>query len=148
MDTLWPEFEKIELNPIGYVKTDAESLPRHWSISDVEGFIHIRVQYLEALADIEEGKKIVVLFHFDRSPDFTERHLRQTPPHKGETLGMFSTCSPVRPNPIGLSVVEVLGVRENVIHVKGIDMLDGTPVIDIKPHVVDAASCPSYENDH
>ncbi len=147
MDNKIPELGKIELNPIGYVTTDAKTLPRHWSLSDVEGFLHIDKKYLEALGNIKAGEKIVVLFHFDRSPAFEQRHLRQSPPHRGESLGMFSTCSPVRPNPIGLSVVEVLDINENIIHVKGIDMLDGTPVIDIKPHIVDADSCPSYRGE-
>jgi len=48
-------------------------------------------------------------------------------------LGVFSISSPVRPNPIGMSVVEVLGLEGNVIHIKGLDMIDGTPVLDIKP---------------
>ena len=48
---------------------------------------------------------------------------------------MFSTCSPVRPNPIGMSVVQVVGVRRTSIDVRGLDMLDGTPILDIKPHI-------------
>ena len=50
-------------------------------------------------------------------------------------MGVFSTCSPIRPNPIGMSVVEVLGIRGTNIDVRGLDMLDSTPILDIKPHI-------------
>jgi tRNA (Thr-GGU) A37 N-methylase len=83
-----------------------------------------------------------VIFHFHRSQKFNPRFLRQTPPHREEELGIFSICSPIRPNPIGMSVLEVLGIEENLIHVKGLDMEDGTPILDIKPHVEDRLSCP------
>ncbi len=60
-------------------------------------------------------------------------------------MGVFSICSPIRPNPIGMSVLEVLGRKGNVIYVKGLDMVDGTPILDIKPRVEDKQSCPSFE---
>jgi tRNA (Thr-GGU) A37 N-methylase len=69
--------------------------------------------------------------------------LKQTPPHREASLGVFSICSPRRPNPIGLSVLDVLSRSENVLHVRGMDMIDGTPIIDIKPHVVSEDSLPS-----
>ncbi len=75
----------------------------------------------------------MVLFHFDRSRPFTPESLVQKPPHRTERLGVFSTCSPVRPNPLGLSILEVLEVRDNVITVRGLDMLNGTPILDLKP---------------
>ncbi len=63
--------------------------------------------------------------------------LVQTPPHRqGERVGVFSICSPRRPNPLGLSVFEVLNIRGTSIRVKGLDILDGTPILDIKPYVV------------
>jgi tRNA-Thr(GGU) m(6)t(6)A37 methyltransferase TsaA len=76
-----------------------------------------------------------VLFYFHQSPRFTPDLLVQTPPHRNDQMGVFSICSPVRPNPLGMSVVEVLGIDGNIIHVKGLDIRDGTPVLDIKPHV-------------
>ena len=57
------------------------------------------------------------------------------PPHRTESRGVFSLCSPIRPNPIGMSVLEVLGVERNRIHVKRVDLLDGTPILDIKPYI-------------
>ncbi len=124
---------KIEFKPIGFVKTDVSTVPRHWTISDVEGMIVIEEIYTEGLKDIKIGQYIIVIFHFHQSREFDLHHLVQTPPHRNERLGVFSTCSPIRPNSIGMSVLEVVGITENVIHVKGLDMLDGIPILDIKP---------------
>ena len=135
----------IEMKSIGFVQTDTEKLPRHWSISDVRGKLIIDEKYLHGLKNIIAGQRIVVIFHFHRSRKFTSQFLSQTPPHRGEQLGVFSTCSPIRPNPIGMSVLEVLGREENVIYVKGLDMQDRTPILDIKPHVENKHSCPSFE---
>ncbi|MDY6824852.1 MAG: tRNA (N6-threonylcarbamoyladenosine(37)-N6)-methyltransferase TrmO [Thermodesulfobacteriota bacterium] len=133
------------MKPIGYVYTDAADIPRHWSISDVEGRIVINPEYEAGLCNIEAGQRIVVLFCFHESPAFQDHLLRQTPPHRDIPLGVFSICSPRRPNPIGLSVVEVLAVNGGEIHVKGIDMLDQTPVLDLKPHIEDRHNCHSTD---
>jgi tRNA (adenine37-N6)-methyltransferase len=125
----------IELRPIGFVRTDARELPRHWSVSDVEGTLVIDQEYSQGLRGIDVGQRIVVTFHFHRSPGFSPELLRQTSGQTGRETGVFDTCSPVRPNPIGMSVLEVLGVRGASIDVKRLDMLDGTPLLDIKPHV-------------
>jgi tRNA-Thr(GGU) m(6)t(6)A37 methyltransferase TsaA len=134
---------QVTLTPIGTAHTDADSIPRHWTVSDVEGTLVIDPEYTRAIEDIEVGQWIVVLFHFHKSPPFSPDLLKQTPPHRETPLGVFSICSPRRPNPIGLSVLEVLKQSENVLHVRGMDMIDGTPIIDIKPHVVSEASLPS-----
>jgi tRNA-Thr(GGU) m(6)t(6)A37 methyltransferase TsaA len=124
------------LKPIGYVSHRHQELPRHWTVSDLEAELRIDEVYLEGLCDIEPGQRIVVLFEFHRSPEFDpSEHLRQTPPHKDHPRGLFSICSPLRPNPIGLSVVEVLRVDGSALTVRGIDMLDGTPILDLKPHI-------------
>ena len=125
----------IELRPIGFVRTDAQELPRHWSVSEAEGTLVIDEEYSAGLRDIRAGQRIVVIFHFNRSSGFSPELLRQTSGQHGGATGVFSTCSPVRPNPIGLSVLEVLGISGASIDVKRLDMLDGTPVLDIKPHV-------------
>jgi tRNA-Thr(GGU) m(6)t(6)A37 methyltransferase TsaA len=129
----------ILLKPIGYVRhpeTDIPvDLPRHWSMSSVEGDLEIFPDYLRGLQNIEAGQQIVVLFHFHQSAPFAGRHLIQRPPRHGKPTGVFSTCSPIRPNPLGLSVLTVLNITGNVIHVKGMDMRDGTPILDIKPHI-------------
>jgi len=125
----------IEMEPIGFVHTKAKKLPRSWTVSEVEGRLLVEKKYLQGLKDVKAGQQIVVIFHFHRSPRFAARFLTQTPPHGKERLGVFSCCSPIRPNPIGMSVLQVLKVKGNIIHVRGLDMLDGTPILDIKPHI-------------
>lgn len=126
---------KVTLTPIGRFYTDETDIPRHWSISDEKGWIEIDPQYTEGLKHIRSGQQIVVIFYFHKSEPFTKDLLMQTPPHKGTKTGVFSTCSPRRPNPIGLSVLTVTSVRGNIIEVSGIDMVNSTPVLDIKPHI-------------
>lgn len=123
----------IKMKPIGFVNTDAEKIPRNWKVSDVEGTLVINNAYLEGLRDIKPGHRIYVIFHFHKSPEFTSAFMRIKPPVRDKKIGVFSTHSPFRPNPIGLSVLEVLDVDENVIHVKGLDMVNETPILDIKP---------------
>lgn len=126
----------IEMKPIGFVRHESEKVPRHWSVSDVEGRLIINEEYIEGMEDIKAGQHIVVIFHFHESPAFTSRYLKQSPPHRNKIMGVFSCCSPQRPNPIGMSVLEVLKVKSNVIYVKGLDMCNNTPILDIKPHVM------------
>jgi tRNA-Thr(GGU) m(6)t(6)A37 methyltransferase TsaA len=125
----------IELKPIGVVGTNSAEIPRHWSISDVEGTLDIDEDYTAGLRDIEPGQRIVVLFHFDRSRAFSRDDLIQVSGDTRTETGVFSTCSPIRPNPIGLSVVKVLRIHGARIDVRGLDMLDGTPIVDIKPYI-------------
>ena len=127
--------QEYKFKPIGYVITKADTLPRHWSISDVEGEIVIEPEYKVGLRDIKGGDKIVVIFYFHKSPPFTSEKLIQKPPHLNETRGVFSTCSPHRPNPIGLSILKVIDVVDNIIKIRRLDMYDGTPILDIKPYI-------------
>jgi tRNA-Thr(GGU) m(6)t(6)A37 methyltransferase TsaA len=133
----------ITLQAIGTAHTAAENIPRHWTVSEVEGTLEIDSRYTEGLADIAAGQRIVVLFHFHQSPPFSNALLKQTPPHRKQSMGVFSICSPRRPNPIGLSVLEVLAKEDNVLRVRGMDMLDGTPILDIKPFIVGEDNLPS-----
>jgi tRNA-Thr(GGU) m(6)t(6)A37 methyltransferase TsaA len=125
----------LQQNSRGVVRPDAAEIPRHWSVSDVDGTLVIDEEYVQGLRDIEPGQRIVVIFRFDRSPAFAPQHLVQVSGETGRETGVFSTCSPIRPNPIGLSVLEVLRVRGAEIDVRGLDMLDGTPILDLKPHI-------------
>jgi tRNA-Thr(GGU) m(6)t(6)A37 methyltransferase TsaA len=125
----------IELKPIGVVHTEAAEVPNSWSVSEVEGELVIEREYIRGMRDIRPGERIVVIFHFHRSRPFTPEDLTQHPrgdPSRPEK-GVFSICSPFRPNPIGMSVLTVTAVRENIISVKGLDMIDSTPILDIKP---------------
>jgi tRNA (adenine37-N6)-methyltransferase len=134
---------QIKLQSIGTAHPDSQSIPRHWTVSDVEGTLVIDPQYTEGLSGIKSGEQIVVLFHFHKSTPFSSDLLKQTPPHRKKAIGVFSICSPRRPNPIGLSVLTVLTRTENVLRVRGMDMIDGTPIIDIKPFIVDESKLPS-----
>jgi len=122
------------MRAIGVVRHQAQQVPRHCSASDLEGELVIDEAYRPGLDDLEPGQQLVVLWRFHLSPPFTDAHLHQTPPRQDRPKGVFSTCSPVRPNPIGLSVVEVLDVADGVVRVRGLDMVDGTPILDLKPY--------------
>lgn len=125
---------KIELTPIGHVETDAEKVPRSWRTSDLEGELVIEEEYREGLEEIEAGERVVVIFNFHESPAFSQDLLRQRPRSAGgEERGVFKTLSPVRPNPVGMSIVEVIEVEGTTLRVRGLDMRDGSPVLDIKP---------------
>lgn len=126
---------ECKLKPIGYVKVKKSNVPRHWSVSDVEGEIVVDSCYKEGLKDIKRGDNIVVIFYFHKSPLFALKKLIQNPPHLSTKKGVFSTCSPHRPNPLGLSVFKVLDCLENIIKVKGIDVYNNTPILDIKLYI-------------
>ena len=121
--------------PIGFVRTGIakEDVPRHFSDSDAVGSIEIAKRYLQGIRDIRAGDEIYVIFVFHESPPFSSASLMQVPALRREPKGVFSIGSPRRPNPIGLSIVKVLEVADTRIKVQGIDMFDGTPVLDIKP---------------
>jgi len=125
---------EIIMKPIGYVRCDIKErhdAPKHCSISDREGVIEIIPEYQDGIYRIDECSHIVVIFNFHKSGGFT---LKQYPRGGTEKKGVFAICSPHRPNPIGMSVLELLRVEENRLYVKNIDMIDGTPVLDIKPY--------------
>ncbi len=124
---------KVTLEPIGYVRHRGAEVPRHWTVSDLEGELELLPPYEAGLADITPGERIIVLFVFDRSAPFTPDLLKQETRHSKQIKGVFSICSPMRPNPIGLSVLDVLAVNGCRVRVRGLDMFDGTPILDIKP---------------
>ena len=100
--------------------------------------------YKEGLGDIEPGQRIVIIFNFHENPAFSPDLLRQMPPHRRQGppgvdsyMGIFSICSPVRPSPIGVSVLEVPEVKGNVVRVRGLYKRDGTPILDLKPYLVE-----------
>ena len=127
----------IQMTSIGVFHTPEKNIPRHWTVSDVKGEIEIDKIYEAGLKDITVGRKIVVLFYFHKSDPFDPKFMIQNPKHHKKPMGVFSICSPFRPNPIGLSVLEVTDVQANIISVNHADMIDGTPILDIKPHITD-----------
>ncbi len=99
---------------------------------EAEGVLRILPEFEAGLTDIEGFSHLFVLWEFDRSSDF---ELLGTPPIDDRPHGVFATRSPRRPNPIGLTVVELLGREGATLRVRGVDMLDETPILDIKPYL-------------
>ena len=128
----------IEYRPIGVIHTpftEREGMPIQPSRGrGVAGTIEVFPEFAEGLADLDGFSHIVLLYHLHRSRGFD---LRVTPFLDTHLRGLFATRAPRRPNPIGLSVVRLIGVEDNRISVQDLDILDGTPLLDIKPYVPD-----------
>jgi len=126
----------IILTPIGTVRspyTDTAEIPKGLGAQhDVDGVLEIRQEFEEGLRDIEGFSHLYVVWVFDRSRG---ADLLAHPPSDDRPHGVFATRSPQRPNPIGLTVVQLLGRDGPRLRVRGLDMLDGTPILDIKPYL-------------
>jgi len=124
------------LVPVGFVRsavTEPSRAPRQGREAGAEAAIEVLPEFEAALDGVEAGDSLVVLCWLDRSRrDLLRVHPRGNPANPER--GVFSTRSPVRPNPIGLSTVTLLERRGRLLRVRGIDAVDGTPVVDIKPH--------------
>lgn len=124
------------LEPIGVVRTpylDPAEIPKGPGAKhEATGTIEIVPELAEGLTDIEGFSHLYVLWLFHRAEGFD---LMARPPGAERAHGVFATRAPRRPNPIGLTVVELLGREGTTLFVRGVDMLDGTPVIDIKPYL-------------
>jgi len=131
----------FSLRPIGYVKSPyktTEEVPKGLGAQhNAEGVLEILPELEAGLTDIEGFSHLIVLWVFDHQivDGKTEFELLGTPPNDDRPHGVFATRSPRRPNPIGLTVVELLRREGRRLHVRGVDMLDGTPVLDIKPYL-------------
>lgn len=124
------------MQPIGYVRSpynDTQEIPKGLGAKhETEGSLEIRAEFAPGLTDIEGFSHLIVIWEFDRTDGFS---LLVKPPSDDRTHGVFATRSPRRPNSIGLTVVELLRRESAVLYVRGIDMLDGTPILDIKPYL-------------
>jgi tRNA (adenine37-N6)-methyltransferase len=122
--------------PIGFVSSpyrDTADIPKGLGAKHAaEGVLKILPELEAGLTEIEGFSHLIVLWEFDRSQGF---QLVGTPPCDTRPHGVFATRSPRRPNPIGLTIVELLRREGPSLHVRGIDMLDGTPILDIKPYL-------------
>ncbi len=125
------------MRPIGHVRSgygDVSEVPRGPGAQHTaEGVIEVLPELEEGLTDVEGFSHLFVIWTFDRSPEGFD--LMTTPPTDDRPHGVFATRSPRRPNPIGLTVVEVLWREGPRLGVRGVDMLDGTPVLDLKPYL-------------
>jgi tRNA-Thr(GGU) m(6)t(6)A37 methyltransferase TsaA len=125
---------EIILKPIGFIHSpyiDSRPIPKQSIYSDgVHATIKILDEYVEGLSSLKSGSYGIVLFYFHKIEGYTLTVQRKP----DESVGIFSTRSPHRPNKIGLSIVRFIKISGNIIEFEGVDMLDGTPVIDIKPY--------------
>ena len=127
---------EIMYKPIGVVHSsfkEPEGTPiQPAGAKAINGTVEIFPEYAEGLKDVEGFSHIILIYHF---------HLSRRAPLKGkpymdnEMRGVFATRSPSRPNPIGISVVQLIKIENNILHIQDVDIVDGTPLLDIKPHV-------------
>ena len=128
---------------IGFVRSpykETSEIPKGLGAThEMDGVLDILPEFEIGLTDIDGFSHLFVLWVFDRTQRF---ELVGTPPSDDRPHGVFATRSPRRPNPIGLTVIELLRREGCLLHVRGVDMLDGTPILDIKPYL---SSIPEHE---
>jgi tRNA (adenine37-N6)-methyltransferase len=124
--------EKIEILPIGYVQNDYLEPLYDEKVYQKISKIVLKKELADGLYRIEDFEKLYILFYFSKSTGYELINRRR---YDGKISGVFASRSPRRPNGIGLTVVELLKVEGSVIYVKGLDAINGTPVLDIKPYV-------------
>jgi tRNA-Thr(GGU) m(6)t(6)A37 methyltransferase TsaA len=128
--------DSIRFTPIGVIRspfTKVEDMPiQPAGARGVKGAVEVKPVYVEGLKDLDGFSHIYLLYHFHQSRGYS---LTVTPFIDKTPRGLFATRAPKRPNPIGLSVVRLDKIEENVIHILDVDILDGTPLLDLKPYV-------------
>lgn len=134
---------EIVYKPIGIIHSPFHSLEempiQPTSNASQPGSVEIYPDYIDGLKDLEGFSHIYLLYHFHK---VYQSRLLVTPFLDKEPHGIFSTRAPGRPNPIGLSLVEIVRIENNLIQIAQVDVLDGTPVLDLKPYV------PEFESVH
>ena len=134
MSTITPN--ELTVRPIGVVRspyTETSQIPKGpGARHDANGVVEVRAELEAGLTDIEGFSHLFLIWVFDRA---TGVDLLGTPPTDDRPHGVFATRSPRRPNPIGLTVVRLIRREGPRLHVGGVDMLDGTPVLDLKPYL-------------
>lgn len=122
--------------PIGFVESpyqESSQIPKGLGVKhDAEGVLRVLPEFEPGLLDIEGFSHLFVIWAFDRITGFD---LTACPPSDNRPHGVFATRSPRRPNPIGLTVVRLLARDQERLRVRGVDMLNGTPILDIKPYL-------------
>lgn len=130
---------------IGRIRTPwtrRDECPKNGAESDATCAIELEGRYAAGLADVRTCTHLIALYWMDRAP---RNLVLQTPRHDGAPRGVFALRSPARPNPIALSVVELLEAEETRLRVKGLDCLDGTPLLDLKPYFASTDAKPAAE---
>ncbi len=137
---------EILFRPIGIIHSpfhDKKTTPIQPSRLLERGKVEVFPEYAEGLEDLEGFSHIYLLYNFHQS-EGSQLHVQ--PFLDTKQHGVFATRFPCRPNPIGLSVVELIGLHGNVLEIAGVDVLDGTPLLDIKPYVVEFDLRPNTRN--
>ncbi len=133
--------KEIIIKPIGIIRTphtDIKNMPiQPIAAEGIKGYIELLPEYVEGLSDLEGFSHITLLYHFHKIKGYK---LKVVPFLDKQERGIFSCKAPKRPNPIGTSTVKLLSIEGNKIYIEQVDMLDGTPLIDIKPFY------PRYDN--
>ena len=125
------------MKPIGVIHspfTDKSQTPIQPTRSQAIGRVEVFPEFAGGMQDLDEFSHIILLYAFHCSSGYS---LQVQPFLDDQLRGLFATRHPCRPNPIGLSIVRLLACRENILEIEGVDMLDGTPLLDIKPYVPD-----------
>jgi len=126
----------ITYQPIGIIKTPFRTIGgmpiQPAGAKRVRGSVVVFPEFSEGLRDLDGFSHIILLYHFHRA---NKTKLVVTPFMDTQPRGIFSTRAPSRPNPIGLSIVKLIGIEGNTLHIENVDTLDGTPLLDIKPYV-------------
>jgi tRNA-Thr(GGU) m(6)t(6)A37 methyltransferase TsaA len=121
----------ITFNPIGYVENDFNAPATPETMAAAESQVVVAPEFVEGLTGLKAGQRVMVVFHFHLVQSYA---LLQHP--RGDRSrprrGVFALHTPYRPNPIGVTVVDLLSVEGNVLRVRGLDALNGTPILDIK----------------
>ena len=129
---------KIEFEPIGIIHTpfkELQNMPiQPTGAVGIKGTVEVFTDYHSGLKDLDGFSHIILLYHFHRSQAFS---LQVVPFLDTKQRGLFATRAPKRPNPIGISVVQLDQIVNGVLHIQNVDILDGTPLLDIKPYVPD-----------
>lgn len=132
----------IVLRPIGVIHSphkQAEETPVQPAFAEgVRAQVAVFPEYHEGLRDLETYSHIFLIYHFHQAP---APELTVTPYLQDTPRGLFATRAPCRPNPIGLSLVRLLKIENGVLHIEDVDVLDGTPLLDIKPYISRFDSC-------
>ena len=125
----------IRLKPIGIVHNAVTEAHRDTRWNDIESEIGIDAEWHDALDGLAEFSHIWVIFYLDRADALDSLRVRPLRRDDLPLVGRFSTRAPSRPNPLGICAVQLLEVRDNTLRVRGLDALDGTPVLDLKPYL-------------
>jgi tRNA-Thr(GGU) m(6)t(6)A37 methyltransferase TsaA len=125
---------QIIFHPIGTIHTPfktLENMPiQPVGAKGVKATIELKNEFIDGLKDLEQFSHIILLYHFHQSEGYK---LKVTPFMDTEERGLFSTRAPRRPNGIGMSIVRLIEIENNILHIEDVDILDGTPLVDIKP---------------